>query len=183
MVADDDCWESWQSSYRSGDGKRVSSARTVPRVHRRYTHDRMWLVTHDSRRLSNKQETAGQPRKACRPETANYRATTSTVWSFTGRQPSGPIIHKPRTPLRLELPFPLCHCQLARSACCLFILLHINHQQESITLIMIVEPNAVMDSIMAAATSVAPIPSVVPTLPDFETAGETGHRTLWYDHL
>jgi len=44
---------------------------------------------------------------------------------------------------------------------------------------MIVEPNAIIEGLAAAATSVSPIPSVVPTLPVFEVASEHGKRTLW----
>jgi len=32
----------------------------------------------------------------------------------------------------------------------------------------------------AAKSSVAPIPTVVPSLPEYQTASETGTRTLWY---
>jgi hypothetical protein len=31
-----------------------------------------------------------------------------------------------------------------------------------------------------ATSSVAPVPTVVPSLPEFEKATETGQRTLWY---
>ena len=29
-------------------------------------------------------------------------------------------------------------------------------------------------------SSVAPVPTVVPSLPEYQTASETGNRTLWY---
>lgn len=31
-----------------------------------------------------------------------------------------------------------------------------------------------------ATSSVAPVPTVVPSLPEYESATDTGNRTLWY---
>lgn len=35
-------------------------------------------------------------------------------------------------------------------------------------------------SVPLATSSVAPVPTVVPSLPTYEKASETGNRTLWY---
>lgn len=43
---------------------------------------------------------------------------------------------------------------------------------------MIVDPVQAFGA-AAASSSVAPIPTVVPTLPSYEDATEVGNRTLW----
>lgn len=44
---------------------------------------------------------------------------------------------------------------------------------------MLVDANNVMEHIAAAATSVAPVPSIVPSLPEYQTAGDMGNKILW----
>ncbi|KAI7534112.1 hypothetical protein KC331_g10112, partial [Hortaea werneckii] len=50
---------------------------------------------------------------------------------------------------------------------------------------MIVDPvEALKKTVSATATvaptaSVSPVPTVVPSLPEYQTASETGNRTLW----
>lgn len=43
-----------------------------------------------------------------------------------------------------------------------------------------VEAFATHTSSLLASSSVAPIPTVVPSLPEYESATDTGNRTLWY---
>lgn len=48
---------------------------------------------------------------------------------------------------------------------------------------MIVDPVqafATATSGLLATSSVAPLPTVVPSLPEYEKATDTGNRTLWY---
>lgn len=48
---------------------------------------------------------------------------------------------------------------------------------------MIVDPVQAFASAtsgLVASSSVAPIPTVVPSLPEYEKATDTGNRTLWY---
>lgn len=46
---------------------------------------------------------------------------------------------------------------------------------------MIVDPvQAFATATSAATSSVSPIPTVVPSLPEYESATDTGNRTLWY---
>jgi len=48
---------------------------------------------------------------------------------------------------------------------------------------MIVDPVqafATATSGLLASSSVAPLPTVVPSLPEYEKATDTGNRTLWY---
>lgn len=47
---------------------------------------------------------------------------------------------------------------------------------------MLVDPMQAMAtaSLPLATSSVSPIPTVVPTLPEYQDATETGTRTLWY---
>lgn len=59
--------------------------------------------------------------------------------------------------------------------------------QQSITGTYIQLPTMIVDPVQAFATasvplatsSVAPVPTVVPSLPTYEKATETGNRTLW----
>lgn len=44
---------------------------------------------------------------------------------------------------------------------------------------MIVDPVAALANVAKATSSVSPIPTVVPSLPEYQVAGETGQRTLW----
>lgn len=41
------------------------------------------------------------------------------------------------------------------------------------------EALAVATSTGTTTSKVSPIPTVVPSLPEYQTAGETGERTLW----
>jgi hypothetical protein len=48
---------------------------------------------------------------------------------------------------------------------------------------MIVDPVqafATATSGLLASSSVAPLPTVVPSLPEYETSTDSGNRTLWY---
>ena len=48
---------------------------------------------------------------------------------------------------------------------------------------MIVDPVqafATATSGLLATSSVAPLPTVVPSLPEYETSTDSGNRTLWY---
>ena len=40
----------------------------------------------------------------------------------------------------------------------------------------------VVEAVAKATSSVTPIPTVVPSLPEYQVASETGIRTLWYVH-
>lgn len=44
---------------------------------------------------------------------------------------------------------------------------------------MIVDPVQALASVPLAKTSATPLPTVVPSLPEYQTASETGERTLW----
>ena len=43
---------------------------------------------------------------------------------------------------------------------------------------MIIDPVQAFEAIKPTS-SVSPIPTIVPTLPDYQVAGEAGQRTLW----
>lgn len=43
---------------------------------------------------------------------------------------------------------------------------------------MIVDPVQAFEA-LKPTSSVAPIPTVIPSIPEYQAAGETGQRTLW----
>lgn len=60
---------------------------------------------------------------------------------------------------------------------------HHNHYHPIIsTFTMIVDPMQAMASVtsaLATSSSVAPIPTVIPSLPEYQDISEVGTRTLW----
>ena len=48
---------------------------------------------------------------------------------------------------------------------------------------MLVHPDMMKTSSLLATSSVAPIPTIIPTPAIYEEAGDMGKRTLWYVRL
>jgi hypothetical protein len=64
----------------------------------------------------------------------------------------------------------------------LLLLQHRSPQVSSAAVTMILSPEMIKAA-PTASTSVAPIPTIVPTPPHIIAAGDAGNKTLWYAHI